>query len=188
MAPPQQDVTQLLARLSSGDDKAGEELFPLIYRQLHALASRYMRKERSDHTLQPTALVHEAFLKLGGGREVDWESRAHFLRFAAQAMRNILIDHARKHGSAKKGGSWERKPLRDDLILVGDFSKNVLLLNGSLNRLAQVDEQMAKIVELRFFGGLNVEEVAKVIGVSSRTVKSDWRIAKAWIKQDIEKE
>ncbi|MHC4945134.1 MAG: sigma-70 family RNA polymerase sigma factor [Planctomycetota bacterium] len=187
MTAPPEDITQLLGRLSSGDEKAGEELFPLIYNQLHSLAKRYMRKERSDHTLQTTALVNEAFLRLGGGKEVDWENRSHFLRFAAQAMRTILIDHARKKGAAKKGGEWDRKPLKDDLVLVGDLSYNILTLNGSLKRLEEVDPQMAKIVELRFFGGLTVEETARVLNISPRTVKSDWRIAKAWLKEDIDK-
>jgi RNA polymerase sigma-70 factor (ECF subfamily) len=187
MTVPENELTRLLGRLSAGDDEAGEELFPKIYNQLHALANRYMRMERPDHTLQPTALVHEAFIKLGGGKEVDWESRSHFFSFAARAMRNILIDHARTRSAAKKGGDWKRKALKDDLILVGELSADVLTLNGSLDRLANVDDQMARIVELRFFGGLSVEEASQVLKVSPRTVKSDWRFAKAWLLEDMEK-
>jgi RNA polymerase sigma factor (TIGR02999 family) len=180
------DVTRLLADLRSGKKGAGDRLFPLIYDELHQLAKRYMRRERPDHTLQPTALVHEAYLRLSGGQEIDWESRSHFYQFAAQAMRSILIDYARRKGAAKKGKGWKRTPLEDELILVGDFPAHLLQLNGSLDRLSGVDERMARIVELRYFGGLNVEETAKVLSISPRTVKSDWRIAKAWLKRDIE--
>lgn len=187
MSHSPEEITLLLSRLGAGDARAGEELFPLIYDELHRLAQRTMRKERPDHTLQPTALVNEAFLKLGGGLDVDWESRSHFLRFATQAMRSLLIDYARKRNAGKAEGSRQREPLRDDLVLVGDMPYDLLALNASLDRLAEVDEQMARIVELRFFGGLTVEEAARVLKISSRTVKSDWRIARAWLKQDLEK-
>lgn len=158
---------------------------PLVYNELRALAKHYMRGERPGHTLQTTALVHEAYLKLGGEREAPWESRAHYLRMASQAMRRVLIDHARRRKADKKGGKRTREPLDKALDLMESSSTDLVELDSSLDKLAGIDPQLAQVVELRFFGGLTVEETAKVLGISKTTVKQDWSLAKAWLKQEM---
>jgi len=179
-----EDVTRLLADLSAGRTGAGDELLPLVYDELRALARSYMRRERPGHTLQTTALVHEAFLKLGGGEEIPWENRAHFMMVAARAMRRILIDHARSKRSERKGGDREREPLEEDAAVImdgGDSSIDMLALDHALKKLAEVDPRIVQVVELRYFAGLSVEDTAKVLSVSPSTVKNEWRMAKAWL-------
>ena len=157
----------------------------MVYDELRELAQRHMEAERPDHTLQPTALAHEAYLRLVG-REISWESRAQFFAVAARAMRRILVDHARRHKSAKRGGGREAMPLElGREPSVSDRTEYVLAVDEALNRLAEFDPQSGRVVELRFFGGLNVEETAQVLGVSARTVKRDWQLAKAWLLREI---
>lgn len=183
--PSRDDITRLLADLNAGKEGADEALMPLLYDELRALAHRYMRGERPGHTLQTTALVHEAYLRLGGDEDAGWENRTHFIRVAAQAMRRVLIDHARRKRSDKKGGKWERVPLDEAMELMEDSCIDILAVDGALRRLTEIDRQMALVVELRFFGGLTVEETAQVMEVSPSTVKHEWMLAKAWLKQQI---
>jgi RNA polymerase sigma-70 factor (ECF subfamily) len=175
------EVTTLLAQLTKGDQEAASKLVPLVYREMRRLASRHMRRERTDHTLQTTALVHEAYLKLVQQRSVDWRSRAHFLGIAAQVMRRILIDHARGHLREKRGGRQQVLPLDEALVFSPPQSKELVKVDAALLELARQDPRQAKIVELRFFGGLTVEETAEILGISPKTVKRDWALAKAWL-------
>src|SRR5918999_1232650 len=175
------DVTQLLLKWSNGDRDALENLLPLVYRELHTLASRYLRRERSDHTLQATALVHEAYLKLIDQREVKWQNRAHFFGIAAQAMRRILVDHARAHAASKRGGAMRKVPLEDVAVVGGAVDVDILALDEALTRLAALDAQQSRIVELRYFGGLTMEETAEVMHISPATIGREWRMAKAWL-------
>jgi len=180
-----EDVTLLLAELTKGNERAASQLIPLVYDELRRLAGRYMRRERPDHTLQATALVHEAYLKLVEQRSVDWQSRAHFFGIAAQIMRRILIDHARGYLREKRGGGQEAVPLNEALVFSPEQSHELLKLDESLHRLTALDPRQGKIVELRFFGGLTVEETAEVLGISPKTVKRDWSVAKAWLHGDL---
>jgi RNA polymerase sigma-70 factor, ECF subfamily len=180
-----QDVTVLLSALTRGDDGAASRLIPVVYQELRKLAGAYMRREREDHTLQATALVHEAYLKLVEQRSVDWQSRAHFFGVAAQLMRRILIDHARGHGRQKRGGEQKKVSLDEALIFSEKQKDELLAVDDSLNQLAKLDPRQARIVEMRFFGGLSVEETAEVLGVSPKTVKRDWSVAKAWLYADL---
>ncbi len=179
------DVTLLLRRMSRGDDAAASELIPLVYDELRRLAGGYMRRERKDHTLQATALVHEAYFKLTEQRSVDWQGRAHFFGIAAQVMRRILIDHARGHLRAKRGGGVIHVPLDETLKFSPEQSLELVKLHESLERLASLDPRQGKIVELRFFGGLTVEETAQMLSISPKTVKREWSMAKAWLHGDI---
>jgi RNA polymerase sigma factor (TIGR02999 family) len=179
-------MTQLLAAWSEGDRSALDKLAPLVHAELHNLAHRYMRRERSDHTLQTTALVNEAYVRLIGQRDVRWQSRAHFFAIAAQMMRRILIDHARKRASAKGGGAGKLS-LEDVAVLSDERAGELIALDEALESLAQIDERKSKIVEMRFFGGLGVEEIANVIGVSSDTITREWRRAKAWLHREIQR-
>jgi RNA polymerase sigma factor (TIGR02999 family) len=183
--PSKEDITRLLSDLNAGKKGAEAALFPLVYDQLRALASHFMRDERPSHTLQTTALVHEAYLRLGGIKEESWENRAHYLRVAAQAMRRVLIDHARHKKSGKKGGGWQRESLDQAAFILGEPSIDLVALDQALTQLSDMDPQLGQVVELRFFGGLTVEETARVLGISPRTVKSDWRMARAWLKTRI---
>lgn len=184
--PSREEVTRLLADLSAGRQGADEALLPLVYDELHAMAKSFMRGERPGHTLQTTALVHEAYLKLGGSSEDEWENRAHFLRVAARAMRRILIDHARSKRSLRKGGNRQREPLDEDAMMgAQDPTIDYLALDNALELLAAVDPRIVQVVELRFFAGLSVEDTAKVLAVSPRTVKYEWRMAKAWLMEKI---
>ncbi|MFZ0200108.1 MAG: sigma-70 family RNA polymerase sigma factor [Candidatus Sulfotelmatobacter sp.] len=180
-----QDVTVLLAEVTKGDQQAAAKLIPLVYDELRRLAGRYMRHERADHTLQATALVHEAYLKLVQDPSVDWQNRAHFFGIAAQVMRHILVDHARGHLREKRGGGQESVPLDKVLVFSPEQSQELMKLDESLDRLSAFDPRQGKIVELRFFGGLTVEETAEVLGISPKTVKRDWSIAKAWLHGDL---
>lgn len=183
------DVTRMLLDWSRGDARAAEQLFPLVYDELHRLAARQMRRERADHTLQATALVNEAYLRLVDQKRVHWQNRAHFFGVAAQLMRRILIKHAERRHAAKRGAGQEELPLDETLIITDERAADLLALDRALNDLALLDERQSRVVELRFFGGLSVEEIGVVLGVSPATVKREWRVAKAWlygaISQDI---
>jgi RNA polymerase sigma factor (TIGR02999 family) len=181
------DVTILLAELVRGDEAAASKLFPLLYDELRRLAGNYMRRERGDHTLQPTALVHEAYIKLVQQRSIDWQGRAHFFGIAARVMRTILLDHARGHLRDKRGGGQHHIPLDEVLVFAPEQSQELVKLDQALERLTQIDPRQGKIVELRFFGGLTVEQTADVLGISPKTVKRDWSMAKAWLHGELKK-
>lgn len=187
MDSDRQDVTILLAQLTKGDEEAAAKLVPVVYDELRRLARYYMSRERTDHTLQPTALVHEAYLKLIEQRSVDWQSRAHFFGIAAQMMRRILIDHARGHLREKRGAGQRAVPLEEALVFAPEQSLELVRLDESLERLAKLDARQARIVELRFFGGLTVEQTAELLGISEKTVKRDWSVAKAWLHGDLKR-
>jgi RNA polymerase sigma factor (TIGR02999 family) len=176
-----QDITQLLVDLTRGDKEALDKLLPLVYDELRRLADRYLRKERADHSLQATALVHEAYLRLIDQNSVQWQNRAHFFGVAAQMMRRILVDHARAHQAAKRGSGAVKLSL-DELVDISDEqAADMLVLDEALTALAKFDPQKSRIVELRFFGGLSIEETAEVLGVGTATVIRQWRTAKAWL-------
>jgi RNA polymerase sigma-70 factor, ECF subfamily len=179
------DVTSLLSELARGDQGAADRLMPLVYDELRRLARSYMRRERPDHTLQATALVNEAYLKLVRQREVNWQGRSHFFGIAAQLMRRILIDHARGHLRAKRGGTNVVLPLNEALAFSPEQSEELLRLDEALERLTKKDPRQAKIVELRFFGGLSVDEAAEFLEISPKTVKRDWALAKAWLHGEL---
>ena len=181
-------VTQVLAEWSRGDEAALDRLAPLIYPELRRIAGRQLRRERPDHTLQPTALVHEVFLHLVDQRHATWENRAQFFAVSAQLMRRILVDHARRRHALKRGGPITKVALDVRAIDVsGDpVAAEVLAVDQALERLAEQDPDQARIVELRFFGGLTVEETAKVMERSARTVKREWRLAKAWLFRELQ--
>jgi len=179
------DVTQLLSRWSQGDRAALDSLVPVVYGELRRMAARYLRRERAEHTLQPTALVNEAFVKLIDQRDVRWQNRAHFFGVAAQLMRRILVDHARERAAEKRGGGVGRVPLEDALAVTASNQIDVLAVDNALNRLHEIDPDQVRIVELRFFGGLTVEETAEVLGWSSGSVKREWTIAKAWLQREM---
>jgi len=160
---------------------------PLVYNELRRLASGYMRRERAEHTLQATALVHEAYLKLVKQRSVNWQGKSHFFGIAAQLMRRILIDHARGHLREKRGGTQEAIPLNEELVFSPGQSAELIRLDEALERLAKLDARQSKIVELRFFGGLSVEETAEFLSISPKTVKRDWSMAKAWLLGEMRK-
>jgi len=185
MPPPQHsDVTQLLVELRKGDREALDKLLPLVYDELRRLADRYLRRERPDHTLQATALVHEAYLRLVS-QNIPWQNRAHFFGVAAQMMRRILVDHARGHHAAKRGSGGVKLSLEDALELSYERAADIVALDDALNALAALDPQKSKIVELRFFGGLSIEETAEVLGIGSATVIRQWKLAKAWLYHEI---
>lgn len=161
---------------------------PLVYEELHRQASRYLRKERQGHTLQTTALIHEAYLKLIGINEIEWQNRNHFFALASTAMRRILVDYARERNRDKRGGAAENLPLDEGLMISSnEKSVDLIALDEALNRLAKLDERQARVVELRYFSGLSIDETAEVLGVSNATVRLDWNLAKAWLKQEITK-
>jgi RNA polymerase sigma factor (TIGR02999 family) len=179
------EVTQLLQEWSNGHEQALDHLVPQIHRELRKLAASYLRKERPDHTLQATALVNEAFLKLIDQRAVKWQNRAHFFGIAAQAMRRILVDYARAHSAGKRGDGVRAVPL-DDAVVIGAMpDTDLLALDEALTRLATIDPQQSRVVELRFFGGLTMEETAEVMHISPATVGREWRMAKAWLFAEI---
>jgi RNA polymerase sigma factor (TIGR02999 family) len=188
MESPSPDVTVLLLELTRGNQEAASKLMPLVYNELRRLARGYMRRERPDHTLQATALVHEAYLKLVKQHSVDWQGRSHFFGIAAQSMRRILIDHARGHLREKRGGAQEVLPLDEALVFSPRQSAELVRLDEALERLAKLDPRQSKIVELRFFGGLSVEETAGFLGISPKTVKRDWSMAKAWLRSELRQE
>lgn len=179
------NITQLLQQWSGGNHAVLDELMPIVYDELRRQASRYLRRERINHTLQTTALIHEAYLKLLG-QEVDWQNRSHFFGIAAQAMRRILVDHARQRHREKRGGNAENLPLDEAMFVVSDEKKvDLVALDDALDRLARLDARQARIVELRFFSGLTNDETAEVLGVSNATVRNDWTMAKAWLKLEL---
>jgi RNA polymerase sigma factor (TIGR02999 family) len=179
MAAP--EMTELLQRLSRGDKQAEEDLIPRVYRELRRIAAAHLRSERPDHTLQATALVHEAYIRLTSQEQLDWKSRTHFFAVAAQVMRRILVDHARKRNAGKRGNGAVVLQLDENLTLADDQCDLVTGIDSALERLARLNPRQAKVVELRFFSGLSEEEIGQVLGVSSRTVKRDWTVARAWL-------
>ena len=179
---PAADVTLLLNKLAAGDQKAAAELVPLVYEELRRLAARHLARERSDHTLQATALVHEAYLKLAGQRDAKWQNRAQFFGVASQAMRRILVDYARGKQRIRRGGKQQEKVSLDDVPLISPGrDEEVLAVHESLSRLEMLDARQARIVELRYFGGLTVEEIAEVAEISTKTVMRELNVAKAWL-------
>jgi len=178
------DVTRLLAELHSRNEDAVAKLVPLLYGELRRLASYYLRRERPEHTLQPTALVHEAYLRLVD-QDVQWRNRSHFFAVAAQLMRRILVDYARSHRAAKRGGVATKISLEEGIAVSKERAGDLVALDEALNRLASIDPQQGRIIELRFFGGLTVEETAEVLGISPATVKRDWNVAKAWLSREM---
>lgn len=179
------NVTALLLELAQGNQAAAEKLVPLIYGELKRIARAHMRGERPDHTLQTTALVHEAYLKLIRQRKGNWQCRSHFFGIAAQIMRRIMLDHARGHLRQKRGGSRQTICLEETLAFSADQSEELVRLHEALERLSSIDPRQGKIVELRFFGGLSVQETSEVVGVSPKTVKRDWAVAKAWLHGEL---
>jgi len=186
-APPDPQVTQLLLAWGEGERAALDELLPLVYEELRRLAHRYMAGERPDHTLQTTALVNEAYLRLIDVRQVRWENRAHFFAISAQLMRRILVEFARKRGSEKRGGGVQKVSLDEALIGPQEQGQDLVALDDALKAMAAVDPRQSKVVELRFFGGLTVEETAEALQVSPQTVLRDWRLAKAWLRREMRK-
>jgi RNA polymerase sigma factor (TIGR02999 family) len=181
----QKQVTQLLAKWSKGDAEAREELIPLVYKELRQLAASYLRRERSDHTLQATALVHEAYLRLVEQDNVNWQNRHHFFGAAANLMRRILVDHARAHLAEKRGYGLPKVAFTEAIAMSQQQPAELLALDESLTRLAVLDPQQGRIVELRVFAGVTVEETAEILGISPATVKRDWAVAKAWLLHEI---
>jgi RNA polymerase sigma factor (TIGR02999 family) len=175
----------LVAWSDSGDREALDNLVPLVYEELHRQAARYLRHERDGHTLQATALVNEVYVRLIGQANVRWQNRAHFFGIAAEMMRRILVDYARKRGAEKRGGDAVMVTLNDDLNASTERNVDLIAVDEALTRLATIDQQQSRIVELRFFGGLNVDETAEILGISERTVKRDWSVAKAWIRREL---
>jgi len=183
-----QQITQLLKQWSNGEAEVLDDLMPLVYVELRRQAAGYLRRERVNHTLQPTALINEAYLKLIDQRDVKWQNRAHFFAIAAQAMRRILVDYARERHRTKRGGAAENLPLEKAAFIVSkEKSLDLVALDEALTRLAKFDERQARVVELKFFSGLDIDETAEVLGVSNATVRRDWNMAKAWLHQEITK-
>jgi len=179
------DVTQLLTSYRVGDRSLIDELFPLIYDELHGIAHRILSNERSDHTLSTTELVHEAYFKMVDQRRVAWQDRAHFFAIAAQAMRRILVDYARRRNAKKRGGSLQRLPLDESAVAIDLQAGLLVSLDAALDQLKGLNERLAQVVDLRFFGGLTEEEMAEVLSVSARTVRRDWVKARAWLYREL---
>jgi RNA polymerase sigma factor (TIGR02999 family) len=189
MAPrPPSDATDLLLAWSNGDDSAFDKLVPLVYKELRVLAQRYIRHERPDHTLRATALVNEAYLRLIDVNRIQWQNRAHFLAFAAQTMRRILVEFARNRHRQKRGGDAIRVTLDDALGMAEEKQADLVALNDALTALASFDARMSQMVELRFFGGLSVQETADVLKVSPETVMRDWKTARVWLLRELSRE
>ncbi|MCM3901120.1 MAG: sigma-70 family RNA polymerase sigma factor [Pyrinomonadaceae bacterium] len=186
MAPSPDEVTQLLFDWSNGNESALESLTPLVYAELHRLAHRHMRRERTGHTLQTSALVNEAYMKLVDQRKVHWQSRAHFLSIASRLMRRILVDHARAHNRDKRGGGALQVTLDEAVFVSEGRAAELIALDDALTSLATIDQRKTQVVELRFFAGMSVEETAEVLHVSAVTVMRDWSTAKAWLHRTIE--
>lgn len=185
MKPPE-GVTQLLKDWSRGDQSALDKLMPLVHSELRRLANNYLRRERVNHTLQPTALVNEAYLRLVDQKNARWQNRAQFFGVAAQLMRRILVDHARLHQAQKRGGSDQQRLSLTNVERVADQPQiDLLALHEALNELAEVDPQQSRIVELKFFGGLSIEETAEVLGIGHATVERDWKMARAWLRSKL---
>ena len=179
------EITELLAEWSDGDPEALERLMPLVFEDLRQLARKHFRREPDGHTLQPTALVHEVYVRLAGQRKVEWENRAQFFAFAAMLMRRILVDHAKARRTAKRGGGVRKLPLDEAFAMPGGGDLDLVLLDQALDDLAAIDPRQARIVELRFFVGLTQEEVAEVMDLSVTTVKREWRSARLWLFRQV---
>ena len=179
------EITQILHDWNDGDANAGERLLPFVYQELKRTARFLMSRERSDHTLQPTALVHEAFLKLTSLSEINWKDRRHFYRFVSQLMRQILVDHARLHAAAKRGSNPINFSIDDLQIPAEERAASILFLDEALKRLAEFDEKQAKIVEMRYFGGMTNHEIAEALGISARTVIREWESARIWLYREL---
>jgi RNA polymerase sigma-70 factor (ECF subfamily) len=179
------DITQLLVEWSDGNQSALDELYPLVYDELHRLARRYMSRERLGHTLQTTALINEAYVRLVDQRNVHWANRSHFFAISAQIMRRILIDHARRHAYAKRGGGAQQISLEEAATVVAGQASELLRLDEALKSLAEMDSRRSQVVELRYFGGLSNEEIAGVLKISENTVTRDWNMARAWLYQQL---
>jgi RNA polymerase sigma factor (TIGR02999 family) len=179
------EVTLLLKQWQAGNEAALEALMPLVYSELKRLAASYLRRERPDHTLQSAALVNEAYLRLIDQTNIDWQNKAHFLGIAAQMMRRILVDHARSHNTFKRGAGMPALALDEVVVPAQSQSIDLMALNEALEKLEEIDPQQGKIVELRFFGGLSIEDAANVLGVSPATVKRDWAAARAWLYREV---
>jgi RNA polymerase sigma-70 factor, ECF subfamily len=184
MANDEGQVTVLLKAMTAGDATAEERLLPLVYHELHRLARSYMRRERPDHTLQPTALINEAYLRLTGGR-VDWKNREHFIGVAAQVMRRVLVDHARSHNAEMRGGGLKRVDFDEVLALSPQRAEELLALNEALDRLARLNPRQTRVVELHYFGGLSMVQIAALLHVSERSVKRDWSLARIWLFDEL---
>jgi RNA polymerase sigma factor (TIGR02999 family) len=180
-----ENITDLLVSCGRGDKESLDKLMPAVYDELRRQAARYLRREQPGHTLQTTALIHEAYVRLVDQRNVQWQNRAHFFGIAAQMMRRILVDHARRRKRAKRGGSDIKISLDDAAVAVQGQDLDVVAVDEALTRLAKIDEQQSRVVELRFFSGLTVEETAEVMGISPATVKRDWSMAKAWLHREL---
>jgi RNA polymerase sigma-70 factor, ECF subfamily len=185
MEPAPADVTSLLNKLAAGDQEAAAQLVPLVYEELRRLAARRLRQERPDHTLQATALVHEAYLKLSAQGNAKWQNRTQFFAVASHAMRRILVDYARGQQRVRRGGKQQKVSLDDVVLVSPDRTEEVLTVHESLSRLEKLDARQARIVELRYFGGLTVEEIAEVVGISTKTVMRELNVAKAWLYGDL---
>ena len=179
------EVTLLLHAMRRGDTQAAESLLPLVYQELHRLASSYMRRERTEHTLQTTALINEAYLRMAQ-RDTDWQNRAHFIGFAAHVMRQVLVDHARTRQAEVHGGRAQRVELVEGLAISLERTEEMLILDEALERLAQQNARQAKVVELRYFGGLSVDEIGEVLGIAPRSVKRDWSLARLWLFRQLQ--
>ena len=177
-------VTQLLKAMHAGDTQAAESLLPLVYAELHRLAKGYMRRERPDHTLQATALINEAYLKLVG-EDIDWNSRAHFIGLAANVMRRVLVDYARAHNAEQRGGGLQRVEMQDELAISAEQLDEVEHLDEALKRLERENPRQARVVELRYFGGLSVEQIGALLQIAPRSVKRDWALARIWLFREL---
>lgn len=186
--PPPPDITQLLLDWSQGDQAALDQLMPAVYQELRKIANRYLKSERPDHTLQPTALIHEAYLRLINQSWQPWQSRTHFYGVAAQMMRQILVEHARAHAAAKRGGGGQKISLDDATIFSQERASDLVALDDALCSLAAIDARKCRVMELRYFGGLSMEETAEVLGISVATVGREVRLAQAWLHREMTKE
>src|SRR5437773_5543270 len=182
---PPHEITQLLAEWSEGNQAALDKLYPLVYRELRRLAHGYLKRERKGHTLQTTALINEAYLRLVDQKHIHWANRSHFFGISARIMRRILIDHARRYGYQKRGGDAQRISLDEVAMVAKARARELLMLDEALNSLAQMDPRRSQVVELRYFGGLNNEEIAVVLKISENTVTRDWNMARAWLYQQL---
>jgi RNA polymerase sigma factor (TIGR02999 family) len=183
--PSRKEVTQVLLDWNRGDENAPERLMPLVYEELRRLARQYLQRERPDHTLQATGLVHEAYLRLVDQSNMTWQNRAQFFSVAAQMMRRILVDHARAHQAAKRGGVREKLEFDEALAPSDERAVDLIALDDALQDLVTFDVRKSRIVELRFFGGLSIEEIGEVLAISPRTIRREWRVAKAWLRREI---
>lgn len=178
-------VTRLLIQWSDGDQSALDDLMPIVYDELRLMAKRFMRRQDSGHTMQTTELIHEAYLKLAGNQEKDWKNRAHFFGVASQAMRHILVDYARSKQSKRRGGPGHKVTLAENMFVLNERSEEIVALDDALSRLSKLDDRKGRVVEMKFFGGLNFDEIAEVLKVSIVTVKRDWSFARNWLLKEI---